>query len=150
MPSYTHHLRKTVDLNPTKIKYPDITHIVIRVPLQSIEEDVTINIDLYSQKTRTVSLKSENSLYKYMFPITTSQTINMDNGIIRYHVIPIDELKILNLKLESIKCIDEKRSAHVMVESIEPWNLGATQIQFFTKMFVLFLKQNIHLRDLFV
>ena len=75
LPDPLHRLRKTVDLNFQEIKYPDVTHIIIRITPDSLENYITINVDLYSYNARLVPIRSTLPLLKNLFIIPQTKKV---------------------------------------------------------------------------
>lgn len=124
-----HHIRKTVDLNLQEIKYPGVTHIIIRITPDDLEKYVTINVDLYSHDTRFIFIKNNLSLLKSLFNLP--QIKKSHPGHIRYYASFDNFVDVIAVELKASGCMDPK---HAIVELIEPWSIGVTQIQFFTVM----------------
>lgn len=122
-----HRIRKTVDLNLQEIKYPGVTHIVIRITPDNLEKYVTINVDLYSYDTRFIFIKNNLSLLKNLFILP--QIKKSHPGHIRYYASFDNFVDVIAVELKASGCMDPK---HAIVELIEPWSIGVTQIQFFT------------------
>lgn len=124
-----HRIRKTVDLNLQEIKYPGVTHIVIRITPENLEKYVTINVDLYSYDTRFIFIKNNLFLLKNLFILP--QIKKSHPGYIRYYASFDNFVDVIAVELKASGCTDPK---HAIVELIEPWSIGVTQIQFFTVM----------------
>ncbi|XP_060811024.1 GPI inositol-deacylase isoform X1 [Bombus pascuorum] len=128
LPDPLHRLRKTVDLNFQEIKYPDVTHIIIRITPDSLENYITINVDLYSYNARLVPIRSTLPLLKNLFIIP--QTKKSDLGHVRYYANFDNAMDVVAVELKAFECTDPKH--HAIVELLEPWGIVVTQIQFFT------------------
>ncbi|KAK9296931.1 hypothetical protein QLX08_009191 [Tetragonisca angustula] len=130
LPDPLHRLRKTVDLNFQEIKYPGVTHIIIKITPDSLENYITINVDLYSYDTRLVPVKSTFPLLKNVF--IKPRTQKSDLGHVRYYANFDNAMDVVTVEFKISDCTDPKH--HAIVELLEPGSIGVTQIQFFTVM----------------
>lgn len=128
LPDPLHRLRKTVDLNLQEIKYPGVTHIIIKITPDSLENYIIINVDLYSYDTRFVPIKSTFPLLKNLF--IKPRTQKSDLGHVRYYANFDNTMDVVTVELKTSDCTDPKH--HAIVELLEPGSIGVTQIQFFT------------------
>ncbi|XP_034175717.1 GPI inositol-deacylase [Osmia lignaria lignaria] len=122
-----HRLRKTVDLNLEEIKYPGVTHIVVRITPDDLENYVEVNVNLYPYDTRVIPVRGGLPVLKNLF--TKSQVRKSDYGHIRYYA-TLENINAVAVELKASGCTDPKH--HAIVELIEPWSVGVTQMQFFT------------------
>ncbi|XP_015438322.1 PREDICTED: GPI inositol-deacylase [Dufourea novaeangliae] len=128
LPDPLHRLRKVVDLNLQEIKYPDATHIVVRITPDDLEKYVSVNVDLYSYDARLVPVKSSVPLLNSL--LIRPQVKKSDIGHIRYYAVLDDSIDVITVELKPSECTNPKHNA--IVELSEPWSIGVTQIQFFT------------------
>ncbi|KOC65133.1 GPI inositol-deacylase, partial [Habropoda laboriosa] len=128
LPDPLHRLRKTVDLNLQEIKYPGVTHIVIRITPDDLEKYVAVNVDLYSYEARLVPTWGSLPLLKSLFIKPQIKISNL--GHIRYYATFDSIMDVVTVELKASECTDPKHNA--IVELLEPWSIGVTQIQFFT------------------
>ncbi|XP_012138951.2 GPI inositol-deacylase isoform X2 [Megachile rotundata] len=122
-----HRLRKTVDLNFQEIKYPGVTHIIVRITPEDLDNFVAVNVDLYSYDTRVIPIKSELSILNKL--LVKRRMTKTDSGHIRYYA-TFNDISAIAVELKASECTDPKH--HAIVELLEPWSVGVTQIQFFT------------------
>ncbi|XP_053973079.1 GPI inositol-deacylase isoform X1 [Hylaeus volcanicus] len=128
LPDPLHRLRKTVDLNLQEIKYPGVTHIIVRITPDNFEKYVAVNIDMYSYDTRLVPIMGIVPLLKNFY--VKQQAKKSDIGHIRYYITFDNPVNAITVELKASECIDPKYQT--VVELSEPWSIGITQIQFFT------------------
>ena len=128
LPDPLHRLRKTVDLSLREIKYPGATHVIIKITPGDLEKYVAVNIDLYSYDTRLVPIRGSVPLLKTLLPRPKAK--RSDIGHIRYYATLVNTMDAITVELKASGCTDPKH--HAIVEFIEPWSIGTTQIEFFT------------------
>lgn len=127
LPDLLYRQRKTVDLN-LEIKYPGVTHIVIRITPDDLDKHVLVNVDLHDYATRLIPFTGSISLLKALF--VKSQVKKSDIGHVRYYATIGNNINVITIELKTSECTDPKHNA--IVELHEPGNIGITQIQFFT------------------
>ncbi|XP_031831739.1 GPI inositol-deacylase isoform X2 [Nomia melanderi] len=128
LPDLLYRQRKTVDLNLKEIKYPGVTHIVIRITPDDLDKHVLVNVDLHDYETRLIPFKGSIPLLKTLF--IRSQAKRSDIGHVRYYVTIDNNINVITIELKTSECTDPKHNA--IVELREPGSIGVTQIQFFT------------------
>lgn len=127
---FKHRVRKTVDLDLENLvlKYPGITHVVVRIPPDSLEDHVTVNVDLYPYDTRVIGpIGGGNSLLKHLLAKPKIRKSNL--GHVRYYVSFGEFMNAVSVELKAFECAGPK---YATVELQEPWSVGVSQIQFFT------------------
>ncbi|XP_076243690.1 GPI inositol-deacylase [Calliopsis andreniformis] len=128
LPDPLYRLRKTVDLNLQEIKYPDVTHIIIKMTSNDLEKFIAVNVDLYSYDTRLVPIRGNIPLLKNLLPKFREK--KTDIGHIRYYATLMNVMDVITIEMKASECTDPKH--HAIVELIEPWSIGVAQVQFFT------------------
>lgn len=130
LPDPVHYLRKTVDLNLQEIKYPGVTHIIVRIDQKNFKKYVEVNVDLYSYNTRLIPIRGSIPLLKNLF--VRPKVKKSDIGHIRYYATFDNIIDVITVELVASECIDINAKHHAVVELSEPWSIGVTQIQHFT------------------
>lgn len=128
LPDPLHRLRKTVDLNLQEIKYPGVTHIIVKIAPNDLEKYVAVNVDLYFHDTRVIPIRGSVPLLKDL--LSKPRVKQSDIGQVRYYATLLDVMNVITVEMKAFECTDPK--LHAVVELLEPWSVGVTQIQFFT------------------
>ncbi|CAK9833286.1 GPI inositol-deacylase [Anthophora retusa] len=128
LPDPLHRIRKTVDLNLQEIKYPGVTHVIVRITPDDLEKYIAVNVDLYSYDARFIPIWGSSPLLKSLFVKPQPKLSNL--GHIRYYATFDNIMDVITVELKASECTDPKH--HAIVELLEPWSIGVTQIQFFT------------------
>ncbi|XP_035717908.1 GPI inositol-deacylase-like isoform X1 [Vespa mandarinia] len=132
-PDYLHKLRRVVDLDTQEIKYPHMTHIIIRMTSEDLENNVIVTIDAYSREKRILPIKSRTWSITNLFNSDLSGLMNFGPGQTRYYV-TLDKINAINVELKNIECKNIKGPVHTSIELLEPWNSGASQTIFLTEI----------------
>ncbi|CAL7936022.1 unnamed protein product [Xylocopa violacea] len=127
LPDPLHRPRKTVDLSLQEIKYLGVTHIIVRITPNSLEDYIAVNVDLHSYDTRLVPI---GSTLKNLF--RKPKIKRSDVGHVRYYANFDNAMNVVAIEFKVFECTDPTH--HAIVELLEPWSVGVTQIQFFTVM----------------
>ncbi|KAK2588928.1 hypothetical protein KPH14_001783 [Odynerus spinipes] len=131
-PDYSHRLRRVVDLNTQEIKYPDVTHVIVRITSEDMEKNVIVNIDAYPYENRIVPIKGRTWHITNLFSSDSSSLLNFGSGQTRYYV-SLDKMNVINVELKNIECTDVKGPIHTGIELLEPWSPGTTQTIFLSE-----------------
>lgn len=132
-PDHLHKLRRVVDLDTQEIKYPHVTHIVIRMTSEDLENNVIVTIDGYSHEKRILPIKSRNWVIANLFNSDLSGLINFAPGQTRYYV-TLDKINVIDVELKNIECKNIKGPVHTSIELLESWNSGTSQTIFLSEM----------------
>ncbi|XP_015606892.1 GPI inositol-deacylase [Cephus cinctus] len=128
-----HRKRKVVDLNLNEINRPSVTHVVIRVPRRSLQQNAIIHVDSYSNNQRNIQLNEKIPFLGRFFGLSKFDPIKFHRGNVRYYVAIPNILDSVSIKLEDIECEDDFTDIHhAMIELLEPWNPDIGQFKFFT------------------
>ncbi|EFN88696.1 GPI inositol-deacylase, partial [Harpegnathos saltator] len=129
LPDPLHRTRRVVDLDLKKINYPAITHIVVRVTPNDLNKHLMISFDSYLYESRVESTNKFMRL-DYLLDFRKSDYIKTGKGNVRYYVALPNIIDAVAIEVKSVNCINTKQ--HTIAELVEPWNIGATQLRFFT------------------
>ncbi|KAF7408574.1 hypothetical protein HZH66_003111 [Vespula vulgaris] len=132
-PDHLHKLRRVVDLDTQEIKYPHVTHIVIRMTSEDLENNVIVTIDGYSHEKRILPIKSRNWVIANLFNSDLSGLINFAPGQTRYYV-TLDKINVIDVELKNIECKNIKGPVHTSIELLESWNSGTSQTIFLSEI----------------
>ncbi|XP_014487837.1 PREDICTED: GPI inositol-deacylase [Dinoponera quadriceps] len=130
LPDPQHRTRRTVDLDLKQINYPNITHVVVRVTSDDLKKHFTVSFDSYFYESRVASTNNKFMHLKHFFGFREPDFIKTAKGSVRYYVPLLNIMDAVMIEVKSLNCINTKQ--HVVAELIEPWNVGATQLRFFT------------------
>ncbi|KAF7414964.1 hypothetical protein HZH68_003453 [Vespula germanica] len=132
-PDHLHKLRRVVDLDTQEIKYPHVTHIVIRMTSEDLENNVIVTIDGYSHEKRILPIKSRNWVIANLFNSDLSGLIDFAPGQTRYYV-TLDKINVIDVELKNIECKNIKGPVHTSIELLESWNSGTSQTIFLSEI----------------
>lgn len=132
-PDYLYRLRRVVDLDTQEIKYPDVTHIVIRIPLEDLKNNIIITVDAYSHEKRILPIKRRSWTIKNLFSSDLSGLINFTPGQTRYYL-TLDKINVVDVELKNIECKDIKGPVHTSIELLESLNSGISQTIFLSEI----------------
>ncbi|XP_076646115.1 GPI inositol-deacylase isoform X2 [Halictus rubicundus] len=130
LPDRLYRQRKIIDLNLNEVKYPGVTHIVVRITPNDLDEHVLVNVDLHSRETRYIPIKKNIPLLNTL--LVRPQIKKSSIGDVRYYATIDSNIKVITTELIVSECTDATKNIEAIVELYEPWSIGATQIQFFT------------------
>ncbi|XP_076290092.1 GPI inositol-deacylase [Lasioglossum baleicum] len=132
LPDRLYRQRKIVDLNLNEVKYPGVTHIVVRITPNDLDEHVLVNVDLHSHETRYIPIKRNTPLLNTL--LVRPKIKKSSIGDVRYYATIDSNINVITTELIVSECTDATQNIEAIVELYEPWSVGATQIQFFTEV----------------
>lgn len=127
LPDPLYRSRKIIDLNLKEINYPDVTHAIVKITPDDLDEYLSVIFDSYSYNSQVESTRNKFFHPKHFFRTYSFETTK---GNIRYYVQLLKFTNVVNVELKSHDCTKH----HSTVELIEPWNVGSTQSRFFVNM----------------
>ncbi|KAG5343165.1 PGAP1 deacylase, partial [Acromyrmex heyeri] len=128
LPDPLYRSRRTVDLNIKEIKYPHITHAIVKLTPDDLEKQLTVNFDSYFYNNRMESTRNRFLHPKYLFGFRGPNLIETVKGSIRYYITLPNIIDAVTIEFKSLNCIKH----HAIVELIESSNVGSTQLEIFT------------------
>lgn len=132
-PDYLHKLRRVVDLDTQEIKYPLVTHILIRITSEDLENNAIVTVDAYPHGKRILPIKSRTWSIKNLVNSDLSGLLNFAPGQTRYYV-TLDKMNVIDVELKNIECKNIKGPVHTSIELLESWNSGTSQTIFLSEM----------------
>ncbi|KYN04079.1 GPI inositol-deacylase, partial [Cyphomyrmex costatus] len=130
LPDPLYRLRRTVDLNLKKIKYPHITHAIVKLTPDDLKKQLTVNFDSYFYNNRMESTRNRFLHPKYILGFRGPYSIETVKGSVRYHITLPFITNAVTMEIKSPNC-DEY---HAIVELVESSNIGSTQLKIFTNI----------------
>ena len=128
LPDPLYRSRRIVDLNLKEIKYPHITHAIVKLTPDDLEKQLTVNFDSYFYNNRMESTRNRFLHPKYLFGFRGPNLIETVKGSIRYYITLPNIIDAITIEFKSLNCIKH----HAIVELIESSNIGSTQVEIFT------------------
>lgn len=119
--------RRTIDLDLREIKYPHVTHAIVRITPEDLEKHLTISFDSYFYNNRIESTRNKFLHPKYLFGFRGPNLIETMKRSVRYYITLLNIIDAVTIELKSPNC----PKYHAIVELLEP-NVGSTQSRIFT------------------
>ncbi|XP_071570586.1 GPI inositol-deacylase isoform X2 [Temnothorax nylanderi] len=128
LPDPLYRPRRTVDLELKEIRYPHVTHAIVRITPDDLEKYLTISFDSYFYNNRIESTRNRFLHPKYLFGFRGPNLIETVKGSVRYYVTLPNIIDAVTIELKSPNCLEH----HAIVELLESSNVGSTQTKIFT------------------
>ncbi|XP_011701617.1 PREDICTED: GPI inositol-deacylase isoform X2 [Wasmannia auropunctata] len=129
LPDPLHRTRRTVDLDLKEIKYPHVTHAIVKLTPDDLEKQLTINFDSYLYNDRIVPTRNKFLQPKYFLGLRRLNVFQLVKGSVRYYITLPYFLDAVTIELKSPNC---NKHIHGIVELLESSNVGFIQSRIFT------------------
>ncbi|XP_070530047.1 GPI inositol-deacylase-like isoform X2 [Cardiocondyla obscurior] len=128
LPDPLYRSRKTIDLDLKKIKYPYITHAIVKITPDDLEKHLIVNFDSYFYNNRIESTKNRFLHPRYLFGFRGPNLIETVKGSVRYYITLPNIIDVITIELKSPNCLKH----YAIVELLESSNIGSSQSEIFT------------------